>query len=253
MRRSPTRSRPARQAADRGSRFPNGHAVDRDDQSEHDRDQACGVRVHGLNHHRAYRQHRPRDGYNALDRCCHGATHGTGNENGPKRRRSPRLGSRILARQRLDVVTVNSGIRERGPVDRGDLAMGATQTFVATVTGSTNTAATWSVSSGTGSINSSTGVFTAPALTETDTILATASADSGRTGTASANIAPAVTATSIGPFGAGYKNLVGTVGFMIYSFATGALTLVQSRTTTGVVESITDCHGWLRRPVLDDR
>src|SRR5271169_3062411 len=59
------------------------------------------------------------------------------------------------------------------------------QQFAATVSGSSNTAATWAVTKGTGTITQS-GLFTAPQAVETDIVVATSQADS--TKSASANI-----------------------------------------------------------------
>src|ERR1035438_6521455 len=69
------------------------------------------------------------------------------------------------------------------------LLSGATQQFTANVTGTANTAVTWSVS--TGSINS-TGLYTAPTVTATTnaTVTATSQADSTQSGSAALTINP---------------------------------------------------------------
>ena len=78
---------------------------------------------------------------------------------------------------------------------------GNTQQFTATVTGSANTAVTWSASSGT---ISSSGLYTAPSVGANTpaTITATAEADSSKSASASVTVTPAPrTITSIGPAG----------------------------------------------------
>jgi hypothetical protein len=86
-----------------------------------------------------------------------------------------------------------------------NVATGQTQQFMATVTGTTNTAVTWQVSSTSasaasiGTINAS-GLYTAPPNAPTGgtvTVTATAQADTTKTGTAVANVTaqPAVTVT----------------------------------------------------------
>jgi len=123
------------------------------------------------------------------------------------------------------------------------VGINTTQTFTATVTGTTNTAVTWTVSAGTGSINASTGVYTAPSSAGSATVRATSTADSARNGTASVSIIVATTITNTGYFGPGYKNLAGTVGVTIYSLSGATLTSVQSRATSGIVESGTNITG----------
>lgn len=62
----------------------------------------------------------------------------------------------------------------------GSVTVAQTQTVQLTAyMGAATTAATWSVTSGTGTINSSTGLFTAPGVAETDTIQATAGSNGG--------------------------------------------------------------------------
>ncbi len=77
---------------------------------------------------------------------------------------------------------------------------GGTQTFAATVKGTTNTAVTWAASGG--SISSS-GVFTAPNAAGTYTITAKSSADTTRTGTATVTVPVSVavspTAATVNP------------------------------------------------------
>jgi len=76
------------------------------------------------------------------------------------------------------------------------MATSATQTFTATVTGATNTGVTWSIYSGSGSINSS-GVFTAPRTAGTTYITATSISDPSKSNsTAVATIVPNPTIAS---------------------------------------------------------
>ena len=66
----------------------------------------------------------------------------------------------------------------------------ATQQFTAMVTGTSNTSVTWAVTSGTGTINTASGLFTAPShvCSETDSIKATSVADTSKSATATATI-----------------------------------------------------------------
>jgi hypothetical protein len=78
---------------------------------------------------------------------------------------------------------------------------GTTQQFTATVTGSANTAVTWSASTGT---ISSSGLYTAPSVgaNTSATITTTSQADSSKSASASVTVTPAPrTITSIGPAG----------------------------------------------------
>jgi hypothetical protein len=68
---------------------------------------------------------------------------------------------------------------------------GQTQQFTSTVTGSSNTAVTWSARGGT---ISSTGLYTAPSTTGTYTVTATSVADSTKSGSATASVS--ITPTS---------------------------------------------------------
>lgn len=71
------------------------------------------------------------------------------------------------------------------------VAPSATQQFSATVTGSTNTAVLWSVAPGGagGTIDGTSGLYTAPASTGTDTVVATSQADPTKSQSASVTIA----------------------------------------------------------------
>ena len=66
---------------------------------------------------------------------------------------------------------------------------GATQQFTASVTGTTNTAVKWTLSSGSGTISTS-GLFKAPSLQESDVIRVQSQADTTKTATASVTVPP---------------------------------------------------------------
>lgn len=75
------------------------------------------------------------------------------------------------------------------------LGAGATRQFAASVSGSTNTAVTWSLSPAVGTL-SSTGLYTAPSTltsAQTVTIRATSSADGSKSATATVSLTPSVT------------------------------------------------------------
>lgn len=102
------------------------------------------------------------------------------------------------------------------PVDP-DVPQGGTQQFKATVLGTTNTAVNWSVTSGSGAISTS-GLFTAPAKQETDTVKVQSQADTTKTASTTVTI-PAVaisispSSASVAPNGAQQftANVTGTV------------------------------------------
>jgi len=81
------------------------------------------------------------------------------------------------------------------------LLTGATQTFTATVTGSANTAATWTVQEGaSGGTITSGGLYTAPASAGTYHVVATSVADTSKTSMATVTVtAPPVVAISVSP------------------------------------------------------
>ncbi len=81
------------------------------------------------------------------------------------------------------------------------LVVGGNQSFTATVTGSTNTAATWTVQEGApGGTVSSGGVYTAPATPGTYHVIATSAADTTKTASATVTVAAApVVAVTLTP------------------------------------------------------
>jgi Bacterial Ig-like domain (group 2) len=97
------------------------------------------------------------------------------------------------------------------------------QQFAATVSGSSNTAVTWAVTQGTGTITQS-GLYTAPKTVETDTVVATSQADSTKSASASITVvAPHSVALSWSPSSSGisYYNVYrGTVSGGPYSLLT---------------------------------
>ena len=76
------------------------------------------------------------------------------------------------------------------------LATGATQQFTATVTGTTNTAVTWTATGGT---VSTSGLYTAPTTAGTFSVTATSVADTTRSASASVTVTAPVVAVSISP------------------------------------------------------
>src|ERR1700674_157945 len=132
-------------------------------------------------------------------------------------------------------VTVDSGVRLSVTPSTATVGTLENFTFNATVTGvpigavtstcgtsSTPpcTAVTWTVTSGTGtgSIGSSTGIYTAPAAAHADTITATSIYDTTKTATATVNVVAAVdpTITSISPS-------AGATGALAFQGAVGAI------------------------------
>ncbi len=75
---------------------------------------------------------------------------------------------------------------------------GGTQQFTATVTGTSNTAVNWSVTSGTGAVSTS-GLFTAPYRQETDIVQAQSKADLTKTASASITVPAGGVQISISP------------------------------------------------------
>ena len=109
-------------------------------------------------------------------------------------------------------VTLDSGIRVAIDEPTCTIGTNETFTFIASVSGSSNQAVTWSVT-GIGTINPATGLFTAPATTGTATITATSVADPTETASATVTVAaaadPTVTAVSpnTGALGATFENV----------------------------------------------
>jgi chitinase len=85
------------------------------------------------------------------------------------------------------------------------LALGATRTFTATVTGSTNTAVTWSVQQGPGGGTvTSGGVYTAPRTAGTYTVVATSQADTSKKATATVTVTAPTPGGGSGKWVSGY-------------------------------------------------
>ena len=80
-----------------------------------------------------------------------------------------------------------------------NLATDATQQFTATVTGTTNTAVTWSASCGT---VTASGLYTAPTAAGSCTVTATSQADSTKSASATVTVTSPVVAVSISPVSA---------------------------------------------------
>ncbi|MGB0110255.1 MAG: Ig-like domain-containing protein, partial [Terriglobales bacterium] len=80
------------------------------------------------------------------------------------------------------------------------LLTGATQQFTANITGSSNTAVTWSATGGTVSSN---GLYTAPATAGTYSVTATSQADTTKSASATVTVTtPPVVAVSVSPVSA---------------------------------------------------
>ena len=85
-------------------------------------------------------------------------------------------------------VTVNPAIVVSVSPKTITLQTGGTYTFTATVTGSSNTAVTWSVPAGQGTITQTGGLYTAPSALGTYTIRATSQADNSKYDTATVTV-----------------------------------------------------------------
>jgi hypothetical protein len=128
------------------------------------------------------------------------------------------------------------------------------QQFSATVSGSSNTAVTWSVKQGTGTITQS-GLYTAPQAVETDVITATSQADSTKSASATITVvAPHVVSlkwsASTSPNISYYKVYRGTVSGGPYAPLATNVSLtsytdssVQSGTTYYYVTTAVDSSG----------
>jgi len=79
------------------------------------------------------------------------------------------------------------------------LSVGSTQTFTATVTGSSDTTVNWSVAEAAGGTITSAGLYTAPGAAGTYHVVATSAADSAATATATVLVTAPVVAISISP------------------------------------------------------
>ena len=128
------------------------------------------------------------------------------------------------------------------------------QQFAATVSGSSNTAVTWAVTKGTGTITQS-GLFTAPQAVETDIVVATSQADSTKSASASITVvAPHSVSLSWSPSSSpgvsSYKVYRGNVSGGPYSLLTSGVsstsytdTNVQSGSTYYYVTTAVDSSG----------
>ena len=128
------------------------------------------------------------------------------------------------------------------------------QQFAVAVSGSSNTAVTWKVTQGTGTITQS-GLFTAPQAVETDIVVATSQADSTKSASASITVvAPHSVALSWSPSSStgisSYNVYRGTVGGGPYSLLTNGVSStsytdsnVQSGSTYYYVTTAVDSSG----------
>jgi|ERR1700688_3977319 len=128
------------------------------------------------------------------------------------------------------------------------------QQFAATVSGSSNTAVTWSVKQGTGTITQS-GLYTAPQAVETDVITATSQADSTKSASASVTVVAPHTVSlkwsaSTSPNISYYKVYRGTVNGGPYSLLATNVSVtsytdssVQSGSTYYYVTTAVDSSG----------
>ena len=128
------------------------------------------------------------------------------------------------------------------------------QQFAVAVSGSSNTAVTWKVTQGTGTITQS-GLFTAPRAVETDIVVATSQADSTKSASASITVvAPHSVALSWSPSSStgisSYNVYRGTVGGGPYSLLTNGVSStsytdsnVQSGSTYYYVTTAVDSSG----------
>jgi hypothetical protein len=87
-------------------------------------------------------------------------------------------------------VGVTSGVTVSISPTSASVATGGTQQFTATVTGTTNTAVTWSATAGSAS---SSGLYTAPGTAGTYTVTATSVTDSTKSASATVNVTSATT------------------------------------------------------------
>jgi hypothetical protein len=134
------------------------------------------------------------------------------------------------------------------------MAQNGQQQFAATVSGSSDTAVTWSVTKGTGTITES-GLYTAPQALETDIAVATSQADSTKSASATITVvAPHAVALSWSPSSSDdisyYKVYRGTVSGGPYSLLTNDVSStsytdpsVQSGSTFYYVTTAVDSTG----------
>ena len=131
-------------------------------------------------------------------------------------------------------VTIVPPIQVTASPSTASLAPSQTQQFTATVTGTTNTAVTWSVSPAVGTITSG-GLYRAPATLsrpQTVSVTATSVADTSKTATVSVTITPPVT-VSVTP----------TAATMLPSQGQTFTATVGGTTNTGVTWSIAPATG----------
>ena len=108
------------------------------------------------------------------------------------------------------VITVSQPSQMSISVSPGtaSLQSGGQQQFTAYVSGTSNTAVTWAVTHGTGTITQS-GLYTAPQAVETDIVVATSQADSTESASASITVvAPAAGQVAVSPTSFSFGNVV---------------------------------------------
>ena len=110
---------------------------------------------------------------------------------------------------------------------------GATASFSASVTGTSNSAVTWSVREASGGSISSTGLYTAPGAAGTYHVVATSSADSTRSASAAVTVAAPAVSVSVSP---------GSANVLVGTTATFAATVTNS-SNTGVTWSVQEAAG----------
>jgi hypothetical protein len=113
------------------------------------------------------------------------------------------------------------------------VAPGGTQAFTAKVSGSTNTAVTWSVTESDGGTIDSSGHYTAPASTGTFHVIATSAADATAFGTATIKVTTNVTTSGWSPLKVGAGGWI--TGMDTCSTAAGPLYALRTDTYGGYV------------------
>ena len=106
----------------------------------------------------------------------------------------------------------------------------ATVQLSSTVTGAVTTTVTWSLVSGSGSVDSN-GLYTAPSSATTAVVRATSTVDTARYSQCTITVTATRVVEAVAPYGTAYTGQ--SIGYTVYN-ADG--TVAQARTTSGVIE-----------------
>ena len=121
------------------------------------------------------------------------------------------------------------------------IVTGATKQFTSTVTGSTNTAVTWTTSNGT---VSATGLYTAPSLAGASTVTATSVADATKSASATVTITASTSTYVLNPTPTSFTfTAAGSQNITVHDSTPGSLPLSVASDSSWIVVCLTNTTG----------